>query len=297
MKTPKSTSRLGRLLLPLGVLVVFGLSIFSCSKNDNEVAPTNRQLTEEEQQDAVKELLRRMPSFQLQTQDGKTYRFEKTENGGFTFSNPPSQTGYNYVESTGSYTFVENSNGGTFVVAASGFGENSSSGGVIAAGNNSYNMDYTFCLTADDQALGFNLFGDDFPDGVSMVIGISGNLKKIMDNESGEFGEKDFEDLFNAFGIYVVYAKKASGSYPIVNWLEDMDQEESQLKNKGFAALVDFKNGKMFFSKEGKLSVSGGSINFSGKYLEISGSLFESDDDIENLKFKEVVGSGAMGCN
>ena len=297
MKTPKSISRLGRLLLPLGVLVFLGLTLFSCSKNDKEVAPASKQLTEEEQRDAVKELLSRMPSFQLQTQDGKTYRFDKTENGGFSFSNPPSQTGYNYVESTGTYTFVENPNGGTFVVAASGFGENSSSGGVITAGSNSYNMDYTFCLTADDQALGFNLFGDNFPDGVSMVIGISGNLKKIMENESGEFGEKDFEDLFNAFGMYVVYAKKASGSYPIVNWLEDMDQDESKLRNKGFAALVDFKNGKVFFSKEGKLSVSGGSVNFSGKYLEATVEFSKLGDGDEDIKVKEVVGSGAMGCN
>jgi hypothetical protein len=281
---------LKRLILPLGVSAAIGFSIVSCSqKEDAPVAQT--QTSEEKQEQAIRELLRRMPNFELKTEDGKTLRVNLTESNGFSFSNPPSETGYNYTESTGTYTFVASSStNGTVAMAASGFGGNAS-GGKVSAGNYSYDMAYTFCLTADDEGLGLGLFDDDFT-GVSMVVGVSGDFNKIADGMDSD--SEDFENLFPAIAFYVVYAEKASGSYKVLNWLNDQDLDEAALKNKGFAAIIDFGNGKVFFSKSGELNVSGGSISFSGTYLEVTADFGANYDDLNS---KEVSGVGAMGCN
>jgi len=294
MKLSKFNKGFRQLMLPMGVLAVLGVSIVSCSKKEDTSGPAKPQPTQEEQVAAVKKLIENMPSFQLVTKDGKTVRVERTEQGGWTFSTPPSGSGYNYTSSTGTYTFVETSNsGGVISVAASGFGSNAAGGGVITAGNRSYDMKYTFCLTADDEAIDLGLLDANF-NGVSMVIGVSGDFEKIINGEV-DANDEDFTDIFNAFAYYVVYDDRASGSYEIVNWITEQDESDDVLNNKGFAMVFDIKNSELFFSKSGKLTASGGSINFAGTYLNVKGIF--SDEVNEETDFDEVQGSGAMGCN
>jgi hypothetical protein len=91
----------------------------------------------------------------------------------------------------------------------------------------------------------------------------------------------------------MVYDKQAQGSYNIINWFDDLE-DPADLEGEGFAYIIDFRNEKLFFSKSGQLNVSGGQMTFTGKYLEISASLFEDED---NPTFREVSGFGTMGCN
>jgi hypothetical protein len=91
--------------------------------------------------------------------------------------------------------------------------------------------------------------------------------------------------------MYFVYAKRASGNYPIVNFIDYADEDDdltTVLRNKGFALALDFKNKKIYLSKEGSLQVTGGNMNFTGKY-------FEADMKNEN-NYKVVNGLGVMGC-
>lgn len=294
MNVSKFTKGFRQLILPMGVLAVLGLAIVSCSKkNDSGTSPRKAQPTEAQKKAAIKKMVERMPSFELVTKDGKTLRVERTDNGGWTFSTPPSQSGYNYSKSTGTYTFVETSNsGGTISVAASGFGSNAAGGGTIVAGSYSYDMQYTFCLSADDEAFDIGLFDSEF-EGVSMVIGISGDLKALMEGNVDVESEK-FEDIFKAFAFYIVYDDRASGSYDIIDWVTSSGEDPEELNGQGFAVIFDIKNGQLFFSKSGNLNVSGGSINFSGVYLNVEGSF---DSDLEDVRYTEVPGSGALGCN
>lgn len=145
-------SEIKQLILPIGVSVVLGFAITSCSKKE-EAPVAHTQTNEESQEEAIKELLRKLPDFELKMENGKSVRVSVTENKGFSFSNPPSETGYTFSESTGTYTYVEKSSANNAVVfAASGFGGNAS-GGIVSAGSNSYDLGYTFCLTADDRSL------------------------------------------------------------------------------------------------------------------------------------------------
>jgi hypothetical protein len=297
MKLSKFSKGFRQLILPMGVLAVLGLAIVSCSKKDDSAstAPATPPPTEEETRAAVKRAVDNMPAFELVMKDGKKLRAERTAEGGWTFSTPPSETGTNFVESTGTYTFVEtSSSGGTLSVAASGFGGNAAGGGTIVAGSNSYNMQYTFCLSADEELFDLGLVDAEF-DGVSMVIGIDGDLDALM-NGDVDAESADFEDLFRAFAVYVVYDDRASGTYDIVNWITSIGDDEATLVGKGFAYIFDVRNTQLFFSKSGRLTVSGGSIGFSGKYLGID---FETlgDNDLDQVDFEEVDGFGALGCN
>lgn len=288
-----------QLMLPMGVLAVLGLAIVACSKkNDSASAPAQTPPTEEETKASIKRVIDNMPAFELQTKEGKTLRVERTEQGGWTFSTPPSESGYNYTESTGTYTFVETStSGGTLSVAASGFGGNGASGGgTIVAGNASYNMKYTFCLSADEELFDLGLVDADFS-GVSMVIGIEGDLDAILQGAEIDPDGTDFEDLFKAFAFYIVYDDRASGTYEVVDWITDLGEDAATLDKKGFAYIFDIKNTQIFLSKSGQLTVSGGSIGFSGKYFNVDFSTFDENSDLEDINFKEVDGFGALGCN
>lgn len=293
MKFNQFQSGFRRLIFPLGILVVFGLTLVSCF-NDDEASPKQSGVTQE-QREALEQFLKKMPAFELQTESGQVYRVEKNAAGGWSFTNPPTEPGY-AESSTGTYTFVENTSaGGTFAVAASGFGSNSSGGGIISAGSNTYDFKYTFCLSADEEALDLGLFDEPF-DGVSMVIGISGEFEKILEGEV-DADDTSFEDLFSAFGYFIVYDDQASGSYEVIGVTESEEMDENQLNGQGLAFIFDIKNGKFFLSKDGNLTVSGGNIGFNGNYFEIDAAWDAADNELDAAEMKVVSGIGSLGCN
>lgn len=215
----------------------------------------------------------------------------------FSFSTP--NDGWNFSSSTGAqWVPAEDGSGGGFLfLDASALGGNT--GGTVVAGNSSIDINYTFCFSASDEALGMNLFdvGGDFT-GVSMVLGIGGDFEALMNGElNGDDEDIDFTDYFWGFACYVVYADVASGSYEVLDWFNDLEDDLDDLKDKSFSYVLDFKNAAMYFSLSGNINVSGGSMAFNGTYLGILDFFLDFDDSEEELDAVSVDGFGTMGCS
>lgn len=228
--------------------------------------------------------------------NGKVIGTINMRSGGFTFAD--GNEGFNFSSSNG-VEYVSTSGGGILFISAGSFGGNAA-GGTVQAGTSSLQINYTFCMSADDSSMNLNFFGPSFT-GVSMVLGISGNFEDIL---NGTATDSTIMDAFNGMAMYVIYSDEASGNYPIVNWIANADSINNSdnlgdlFANKGFAWVLDFKKPGIYFSSEGELNVSGGSIGFTGKYLAIlpeeGKDFFDLGGDIE---FQEVDGLGVMGCN
>src|SRR5690606_34219482 len=188
---------------------------------------------------------------------------------------------------------------GVLFVSYGAFGSNTGSGTVIA-GNTALNINYTFCFSVDEEALGLDLgFGDADFDGMSGVLGISGDFEALM---NGNFEDTaDIFDYFHGLAYYLVYDNEAQGNYEIINFIEDMESAEEE-EGKGFSVVYGFTSNSfaLYFSKDGTLNVSGGSMDFSGNYYGIVfENLMEADEegDLFNFDFVEVPGFGQMGCS
>lgn len=275
----------------LGLLVLMGLIGTSCQKS--EVAPGASELKKERHMNAARTLAKRLPKITIY--DDKTKRSLRITTDGFSFTEN-AENGFNFSDPRG-ITYTNSATGGQYVVAAQGFGMNAGGGGggLIQIGSTSMNIKYTFCFTADQEFFGANLFSqgnESLFDGVSGVIGVDGDFAQL---QNGNGGDTDIEDLFSGLGMYIVYAKRAQGNYPILNWVNLVENSNSEpnpnaIKNKGFAFFIDFKHKKLYFSHSGNLSVSGGSITFTGKY-------FAFDPENEDAGYQLVDGLGTMGCN
>lgn len=277
--------------------LAFVLALSGCQdkSSTNEVTVGRN---EQKELAAAKALLKRLPDFQVV--DKETGRMLRVADGGFEFTEP-GDGGWNFSSPTGA-TYTNTGTGGTFTVASSSFEQNSAAGGgsgTIQVGNSSLPVNYTFCFSAGEEFFGGDLFlnGNEDVDGISGVIGVSGDFEAMQNADPND--NVDFEEIFKGMGMYIVYAKQASGSYKILNWIDLMensdDNEEptaDDLKNKGFAFFIDFVNKKIYFSYNGDLNVSGGNMTFTGKYLEVIGS--EDDND---MTVRIVDGLGTMGCN
>lgn len=261
------------------------LLLNSCNKHEDETPATNNTaptLTKAEQEQVIKQLIKKMPELKMIV-DKQARQVQQP--GGFNFADP--NPGFNYSSSTGA-NYVEADH--SLYLDASAFGKNSA-GGTVVAGSTSLNINYTFCFSASEEGLGLDLFG--MMDGVSSVIGISGDFEAIM---NGEVEGENAMEYFNGIAMYMVFDNEAQGSYDVVNFIDNKSADENSLEGNAFAIVIDIKNMKIYLSNEGTLNVSGGSISFNGSYLEISDFDFNSDlgDDVS---WKEVSGFGSMGCN
>ncbi|MDP4588750.1 MAG: hypothetical protein NWS86_11285, partial [Flavobacteriales bacterium] len=211
----------------------------------------------------------------------------------FDFSQP--SDGWDFSNSD-EVQYVTDDNGGLLIIPVFAFGGNTG-GGTIVAGNSALNVDYTFCFSASEEALGLDLFdfGGDF-NGISGVIGIAGDFDALANDEIDE--DADFTDFFQGFAAYFVYDDEASGSYNVLNWLEDLEDEEADNDETAFAYVIDFVEPGIYFSADGQLTVSGGQIAFNGEYLAITDFFLDFGDEEEgDLSFDYVSGFGALGCN
>lgn len=277
----------------LGYLVF--LSIWSTSCQKSEIAPGGNNIRKEQEQTAARILVKRLPKITIY--DDKTKSSLRITTDGFSFSDN-SEGGFNFSDPRGA-TYTNTGTGGQFVVASQGFGLNAggSGGGLIQAGSSSMNVKYTFCFSADQSFFGADLFGGENNSqlftGVSGVIGVDGDFSQL---QSGEGSSADPEDIFSGLGMYIVYDARAQGSYQILNWVDLVLRTDEQLniddlKDKGFAFFIDFKNKKVYLSYSGNMNVSGGSMTFTGKYFELS------EGNGEEPEIKIVDGLGTMGCN
>lgn len=211
----------------------------------------------------------------------------------FNFVDPPG-TGINFASSNGGQWLWSESQGMMILTEPSaGLG---AGGGTVVAGNASLDIGLAVCFSIDDEAVGMDLFDTGVGD-VAGVIGIAGDFDALI---NGDFtsGEDEIFDFFHGFAYYLVYADQLSNtSYEVLNWVEDLDQPEAELEDFGFSFVVSFQNGGgIYISKEGELTVNGGSIGFNGNYYAIEGVEFFENGE-EDADFSVVPGFGTMGCN
>lgn len=272
----------------MGAVTIFS----SCQKEQVRTGTTqyDRVVTSQEQR-AAEELMEDLPNFAVYNEEeNKLYTFDpKTRD--FSFSTPNSD--WNFSNQDG-VEYVSNGNQGWVIIPVFNFGANS--GGTIVAGNSVLDVDYTFCFSASEEALGLDLFGygGDLT-GVSVVVGIAGNFEALMDGDVDE--DADFTDFFHGFAAYYVYANEAQGSYDILNWFDNVDEDVDTLAEQGFAYVIDWIGPGIYFSSDGTLNVSGGSITFNGEYLGITDFALDFEDDEDGFDFGYVSGFGTLGCN
>lgn len=226
----------------------------------------------------------------------KQISFREATERDFSFATT-TETGWNFSNSDDvSWQAAENG-GGILFVGAGAFGANA--GGTVVAGSTALDVNYTFCFTATDEALGLDLFdtGADL-EGISGVIGIAGDFEALVNDEVD--ADSDFTDYFQGFAAYFVYDDEAQGSYEILNWLNDLESEPDDLADRGFSYVFGFEDGSFYLSSDGTMNVSGGTMTFSGDYWGIEGlfdELFSEDGGYDDAEVVDVPGFGSMGCN
>ncbi len=285
----------------------------SCTKDCNNPATGNQQkaevkaVTNKHVQEDIQAAADKMPpiAWYNKTMDKVIIFDPKNETKSFDFSDPNS--GWNFSENEG-VEFVANPNGGGVLFVSPGaFGSNAGGSGTVVAGNTALNINYTFCFSADEEAIGLDLGLADLDfDGLSMVLGIAGDFEALA-NEDFENEDVDIFDYFQGLAYYLVYDNEAQGNYEILNFIDDVEgegEDEDEPDGVGFSVVYGFTSDSfaLYFSKDGNLTVSGGSMSFSGNYYGIIlDNLFGSDDDEDgdlfNFDFVEVPGFGQMGCN
>ncbi len=272
------------------VAVVFS----SCSKEDLTNRSYYAPASEQTPKQRFEALMEQMPEIALWDERTEQIVRINMSTREFSFSDP--NPGWNFSSSEGPQFIAADQGGGILIIPAYSFGSNT--GGTVVAGSSALDINYTFCFSASDEALGLDLFdfGGDF-DGVSIVLGIAGDFEALAEGIDEE-EDGDLDSFFQGIAMYVVYDNEASGNYEILNWIEDIDGDADDFVDQGFSYVVDFQNFNLYFSASGELNVSGGEMSFSGEYLGFV-ELFESldEEDEEEFDYALVPGFGTMGCN
>ncbi|MBK6552251.1 MAG: hypothetical protein IPG11_17890 [Flavobacteriales bacterium] len=287
--------KLLRYALPLALI---GIMASSCNK---ETAPmpnptTGTDITDPDLQRELWDMGQKLPAVGIYNHTMNEILVFRSVNDGsrsFAFSTMPA-SGINFASSNGGQ-WVWTEEGGIVVITEpqAGLG---AGGGLISAGNTTLDINIAVCFALGDEALGGGLFGPDMGD-VAGVIGISGDIEAL---QNGDFSDgSDPFQYFHGFAYYFVYAEQLSDtSYDVLNWIEDLGQSEDDLQDFSFAFVISFQNeGGIYLSKDGSITVNGGTMQFNGNYYSIEGVGFFDDDDEEDASYSVVSGYGAMGCN
>lgn len=293
-REPNVFRNLVRLAMPLALVT---LVASSCNKDavTMPISASSTTITDPSLRQQIWDMGQKVPSVGIynRTMDKiLVFTADKNNSRSFSFTTAPA-TGINFASSNGGQ-WVWTEDGGIVVITEpqAGLG---AGGGLVSAGNTSLDINIAVCFALGEEALGGELFGPDMGD-VAGVIGISGDIEAL---QSGDFSDgADPFEFFHGFAYYFVYAEQLSDtSYEVLNWVEDLDQSEDDLQNFSFAFIISFQNeGGIYLSKEGSIAVSGGTMEFSGKYYAVEGVGFFDDSEEEDASFSEVNGYGAMGC-
>lgn len=197
----------------------------------------------------------------------------------WSFANPQPNTIYG--EAGGIVFYISETSVGW------GYGTPSSS---VTAGSTTLNVQ-TICFAVDISAYAAMFAGQtgDLPfDGISAVMGLDADFSLLENSSSTNFG-----DYFSGLAEYFVYDFEASGDYEVVDWTNLSAEFPETL---GFAMVFSFSSdnfGSFYFSKDGDISVNGGSMSFDGNYwgIEMDFSIISPD-----LSYDTYPGSGSMGC-
>lgn len=279
------------LIIALGLFLVLGFYSCDSDQEENDITPGESASDKHARiLESIPHVLKMLPEIRIAHENAsggkegnpdKNDGFDFGDPGDFNFSNPSGNT----------YTSEQ----GVVIVTTPGFGSNTG-GGTISAGSQSFDITATFCLSAGEEGDGAEL-ASAFTggiDGVSLVIGIAGDLGSASTDTTQLFGGLE------ALALYVVFDDEAQGNYDVINFFDietDSAGSIGDLEGSAYAYIIDLKDGNLFISSDGSLNVSGGNISFEGEYLQLDfdtesgfGEISEPED------FKIVQGAGAMGC-
>lgn len=284
-----------RFTLPLALI---GFLVSSCNKETASLpnSANVKEITDQKLQRKLWEKGQDVPAVGIYNSTMDEILVFRSKNDGsrsFAFSTMPA-SGINFGSSNGGQ-WLWTDEGGIVVITEPQAGMGAG-GGLVAAGNTTLDISFAVCFALGEEALGGGLFGPDLGD-VAGVIGISGDFEALQNGDFSD-GEDPFQ-YFYGFAYYFVYADDLSDtSYDVLNWIEDLDQPEEDLQDFSFAFIISFQNeGGIYLSKDGDITVNGGSMEFSGNYYAIEGVGFFDDEDGEDASYSTVSGYGAMGCN
>lgn len=271
-----------KLTLSLGVLAST-LCLVSCDKEED-----SKKISHEVPSETLTKIAKNLPKVKI-VDNSNLRRFFTHE--GVTFID--GGEGFSFAEAQGptfstnkGITFAESANGSINMVDPSSAGLGG--GGAVVAGSTSMNIDLALCYGADEDALDL---GFDFGfDGVSAVIGISGDFTSLDENASDE----SIQDAFNGFAGYYVFDDNANGTYKVLDL--DAIEDDNEPTGVSFAFVIDIKNGYYYISKSGKLTVNGGSITFNGDYYALKFDFYDTSEEM-GTNWKVVSGFGTMGCD
>ena len=291
---PRRSKNLLRGVLPFTVVA---LMMSSCTKE--ELGPLHSgqstQITDAKLKQQLQEMTGKLPSVGIYNRTmNEILVFTSAKDGSrsFSFTTLPAD-GISFASSNGGQ-WVWTEDGGMVVLTEpqAGLG---AGGGLVSAGNTSLDINIAVCFAVGDDALGGGLFGPDMGD-VAGVIGISGDLDALQNGDFSD-GDDPFQ-YFHGFAYYFVYADQLSDtSYEVLNWVEDLDQPEDDLENFSFAFIISFQNeGGIYLSKDGAVTVNGGTMEFNGHYYAVEGVGFFDETGNDDASYSVVSGYGAMGC-
>ncbi|MCB0760428.1 MAG: hypothetical protein KDC12_02820 [Flavobacteriales bacterium] len=294
MKTTGKIIRTFALFLGVTAVLVSCQKDRSWGTNPAEPYRTIDRLTPE-QEEMVQSMVNNINELAIYDEERqRVYKFDMNSRE-FSFADA-GEDGWNFSDNEDVQWYGEPTGGGTLVIGLSAFGENSSSGsGNVIAGSSVLSIDYTFCFSASDEALGLDLF--DFGvniDGISMVLGIDGDFEALQNGDVDE--DAEFTDFFHGFAMFFVYDDQAQGTYNIIDWFENYDGTPEDLSDNGFSYVLDFVNFDLYFSYDGEIDVDGGQMSFEGEYFSLL-EFFTAVENYDDIDYAIVDGYGDMGCN
>jgi hypothetical protein len=261
-------------------------------------------LTSDQQRD-VKEMHQRLPK--LRFWDAAHNRFIDLKLDGsrdLTFTDP--DAGFSFTDPDGNGAMVYSDTEGDYFVFSTGIGTaGNGGGGLVVAGDTGLEIDVTLCLSAEEIAAGDGNSVDIFNSGLSFsnysaVFGIAGDFEGLADANTDAPDFDPFE-YFQGFAVFYVISDDVSGSHEVFDWFGAEGEEGSgNYDDLASAFMMDFSNFSLYFATSGDITVSGGSMSFSGEFLAIE-NLFDAflDDDFnsDDIDAFIVDGFGTMGCN
>lgn len=304
MKRSFSKIKAGAAIFAASVLLIGT----SCTKDDNFSSDPSSSMqdgakiiTDKDIQNRILELKGMLPTVVVYNENADKYiSLDLNNPKSFSFTSPSG--GASFSAPGGSVQFVPAGGGSYTIITTPSSQGGGGGGGIVSAGNISLDVNYVLCFNSGSAEEGIEFF-DLGPSGSGFggAVGIGGNFEDLATMEIDDEDELDVDDFFTGVVAYYAFAGQPNGSYPVVNFFEAEEDnfDEQSLNNRGLAYFLSFQEGNsgIFFSKDGNVTFSGNSVEFSGTYRGVTQfSFFDFENDDEEPQFVDVNGQGLLTC-
>lgn len=300
---------LGRNIHSLSTIALAsGLLLFSSCTKDSDSTPGSanaeqiysQQITNKDTKRKMQELKEDIPTVAIYNSTMDKYILfninKMTGEKSFTFASPGFAASFSSPGS--SYTFATAPDGTGYIMVNQGGGFGAGGGGTVTAGSTVLVLNYVMCFSADEDALGGDLFdfGGTNVDGFSGAVGISGDFEALTE---GNFDENSNPlDYFYGMVFYYIFDDNPSGEYDVIDFFTE---SEPNVNDYALALLISFQNdGGIYFSSDGTLTFSGSSIDFNGQYFGLTDFFIgfgENEEAGASADFEVVDGWGQINCS